>query len=97
MKTHEEILLNHLGKGLPNVRSVYYQRTIEAMSEVEQQTREEMFEFVKWWISGFHPFIYWIDDNGEFITDEADPKRWTDPKKWTVEELFDYWKSLKKL
>ena len=46
MKTRTEILLKYtpyLGSA-----DITYKNILKAMSEVEQQTREEMFEFVEW-------------------------------------------------
>lgn len=46
MGTAEEILLNHVGKGV-NVRSVYYERTIEAMEEYASQYKSQSQELRK--------------------------------------------------
>ena len=60
------------------------QGALGAMREVEQQTREEMFEFAEW-ISR-HSYEYHFTHN-----------KWCRGfDVYTSQELFDYWKSLNK-
>lgn len=84
MKTNEEILNDVFQR---QDKATEIEAIIEAMTELEQQTRGEMFEFIKWMFFGSHPFIQWYDELGWFFTDEINDKR------WTVEELFEYWKT----
>ena len=82
MKTRTEILLKYtpyLGSA-----DITYKNILKAMSEVEQQTREEMFEFAEW-ISR-HSYEYHFTHN-----------KWCRGfDVYTSQELFNYWKQLKK-
>ena len=89
MKTHTEILEKHKlidERGiLPEC--IFFKDILFSMQEVENQTREEMFEFLKWIVDHRYPFIRrnnnWIRyDTGNVI--------------YSDQELFDYWKSLNK-
>ena len=86
MKTRTEILLKYtpyLGSA-----DITYKNILKAMSEVEQQTREEMSEFMKW-----------MDMNTSVLTiyDSKECHKYGyQGKAWEPKELFDYWKSLNK-
>ena len=89
MKTMDEILEGWLIRD-----PISEQGALGAMREVEQQTREEMFEFAEWFQSTnefmrattYSPMYYRYDLLiGGFAIKEIH-----------ITELFDYWKSLNK-
>jgi len=85
MKAHSEILEIHLPKRYYGHEAIANAK--RAMSEVEQQTREEMFEFVRWKekeivnVYGGYMFLYAAK---------------IEPCFQSIRGLFDYWKQLKK-
>jgi len=46
-------------------------------------------KFVEWLSYGRHPFATWFDENGDYFTDELTDKR------WSLDELYEYWKTIK--
>jgi hypothetical protein len=92
MKTKEEILKRYWIDSIDNSETARL-CIIDAMSEVESQTREEMFEFMEWYIRNDNHFFGKIQniDKLLFVNFEEGSK-----KKYTLEELFDYWKQLNK-
>ena len=85
MKTRTEILLKYtpyLGSA-----DITYKNILKAMSEVEQQTRDEMFEFVEW-ITDCDNVM--CTDGVYFIFELSEERG------HTLKQCFDYFKSLNK-
>jgi hypothetical protein len=94
MKTKEEIIqpflftAEELGAddSYSTIKFISNGKAIDAMSELETQTREEMFEFAHWL---FCDEYGWQKNGIYYRINNTD-------KKMTIQELFDYWKQLKK-
>ena len=89
MKTKEEILLKYTP--YIGTEGVTYENILKAMQEVEQQTRDEMFDFINWLINSENLFFpdgkeFWLyfekaedlmdDDLGHIMT---------------IDKVFEYW------
>jgi hypothetical protein len=49
MKTHKQILIETMELRIAEIDSFTMPFVLQSMTEVEQQTRDEMFEFVEWY------------------------------------------------
>jgi hypothetical protein len=104
MKTHSEILYKHLintdwGDANDLKREMDENKDqvdaiIRAMSEVEQQTREEMFEFAEWMQDEGVEKLYDLKKDSTYWVVYNYDHNETDMIFDTIQELFDYWKQL---
>lgn len=94
MKTKEEILDSKICT--LEYGHYVYNTVIDAMSEVEQQTREEMFLFIDQLIN--YENLLFPDGNNRWLFFEKAEDLTDDDlgHLMSINHVFDYWKSLKK-